>query len=58
MARSRKPKPKVIAATLGAAAGELLTWLASLAGLDMPSGPAMALVVLLTFAFGYITSEN
>ena len=52
------PKPKVIAATLGAASASIVLWLISLAGINIPELVVGSTVTIATFLFGYITSDR
>ena len=53
-ARSAKPVPKVVAATVAGAATVVLVWVAGRFGLDVPPEVSAAATVLLTAAAGYL----
>lgn len=49
--------PKVVASSVSAAAVCVICWLASQAGVDVPAEVAAALVVIATFAAGWIKTD-
>lgn len=53
------PQRKVVASTVGAAIGTILTWLLDLAiSADIPTGIEGAIAVLCTFLLGYLVPEG
>jgi hypothetical protein len=55
---SRKPTPKIAAATATGAAVVLVVWVAGLFGLEVPDYVATAVGVLLTAGAGYFKSDG
>lgn len=51
---SKKPQPKVVAGGVAGAAVVVLVWAASMSGLEIPAEVAGALIVLISFAAGYL----
>lgn len=56
--KSAKPRPKVVGATFGAALAALILWLLQQQGVDVSTFPEWALIVVVTFAGGWLTPEN
>lgn len=60
MPKGRVPvHDKVVAATVGAACGEIIEWVLELSlKADVPTGVAMAIGVIATFVLGYFVPES
>lgn len=50
--------PKVYASTLAAAIVTILVWIASSAGIDVPSAVIVAVTTIVTFAAGYLKLDS
>lgn len=56
--RGLSPKPKVVAATVGAAATTIILFILASVGVEVSVEVGGAITILATFALGYVKREN